>query len=155
MNVNSTHKCLLDTMHWVWDLSKFKNRDTKTMSVMSFWCLVNFGQAFAPFLLLLFFTLNIFCLLWMSLNATLWYIFVKHQIDVIFMEVVAKHYITLNTKGLKRVTKRIHVRITYILHFTSSSQLVFTCSKLIMKSERHCAKYDQINKKGIRSNAWN
>ena len=93
MNVNSTHKCLLDTMHWVWDLSKFKNRDTKTMSVMSFWCLVNFGQAFAPFLLLLFFTLNIFCLLWMSLNATLWYIFVKHQIDVIFMEVVAKHYI--------------------------------------------------------------
>ena len=63
--------------------------------------------------------------------------------------------ITLNTKGLKRVTKRIHVRMTYILHFTSSSQLVFTCSKLIMKSERHCAKYDQINKEGIRSNVGN
>ena len=60
--------------------------------------------------------------------------------------------ITLNTKGLKRVTKRINERMTYILHFTSSSQLVLACSKLIMKLEKHCAKYDQINKKGTRSN---
>ena len=53
---------------------------------------VNFGQVFALFLGVLFMlTLNILCLLWMSLNATLAHIFVEHQIRFIFMGVVAKH----------------------------------------------------------------
>ena len=40
-------------------------------------------------LVLLLLTLNIICLLWISLNATLWHIFVEHQKNVIFMGVIA------------------------------------------------------------------
>ena len=49
---------------------------------------------------------------------------------------------TLNTKGLKRRSKRINVKMTYIFHFTS--QPVLTCSKLIIKTEKHCVKYEVL-----------
>ena len=35
-NVCSSY--ILEPLHWVWNLSKFDNRDTITMSVVSFWC---------------------------------------------------------------------------------------------------------------------
>ena len=53
--------------------------------VLKFW--LTLGRSLYYFLLL---TLNILCLFWMSLNATLWHIFVENQIGVIFMGVVAK-----------------------------------------------------------------
>ena len=50
-------------------------------------------------------------------------------------------YTTLNNKGLKRGTKRINMKMTQIFHFTQPSLLVFTSSKSIRKTERHCMKY--------------
>ena len=58
--------------------------------VLKFW--LTLGRSLHYFLVLLSLTLNILCFLWMSLNATLWHNFGEHQIGVIFMRVVAKHY---------------------------------------------------------------
>ena len=53
--------------------------------------LVNFGEVFALFFFAFIVDFKYLCLLRMSLNATLQYIFMEHQIDVIFMGVIAKH----------------------------------------------------------------
>ena len=50
----------LETLHWVWDLPKFDNRDTITMFHLTLGRFLNY------FLVLLLLTLNILCLLWMS-----------------------------------------------------------------------------------------
>ena len=50
----------LETLHWVWDLPKFDNRDTITMFYLTLGRFLNY------FLVLLLLTLNILCLLWMS-----------------------------------------------------------------------------------------
>ena len=44
-------------------------------------------------------------------------------------------YTTLNTEGLKRGTKRINMKITWIFHFTWPSEPAFTCSKSAIKTE--------------------
>ena len=58
--------------------------------ILRFWLVL--GRSLHYFLIFLLLTLNIICLLWMSLNATLWYIFIEHQISVIFLGVIAKHW---------------------------------------------------------------
>ena len=62
------------------------------MSFMSLVVLVNFVKVYLHyFLVFLLLTLNILCLLRMSINSNLWYIFVEHEVRVIVMEVLAKH----------------------------------------------------------------
>ena len=53
--------------------------------------LVNFGEVFALFLGAFIVDFEYSLFIGMSLNAILWYIFVEHQIGVIFMEIIAKH----------------------------------------------------------------
>ena len=66
----------------------FDNSDTTTMSLMSFGCLVNFGQIFALFLGT--FIVDFECYFFI-VNATLRHIFVENKKGVILMRVVAKH----------------------------------------------------------------
>ena len=56
---------------------------------LRFW--LTLGRPLYYFMVVLLLTLSILFLLWMPLNATLWLIFVKHQIVVILMGVTAKH----------------------------------------------------------------
>ena len=60
------------------------------MVILRLW--LTLGRSLCCFLVLLLLTLYILCLFGMSLNATLWHIFVEHQMGVIFIGVVAKHY---------------------------------------------------------------
>ena len=55
---------ILEALHWMWDLSKFDNRDTTVKFFQSFWCCC--CCYFLIFLMLLL-TLNILYLLRMSL----------------------------------------------------------------------------------------
>ena len=71
-----TRKCLFD------------NRDTTTMSLMSFRCLFNFGQIFALFLGTFIVDFEYYSFI---VNATLQHIFVENKKGVILMRVVAKH----------------------------------------------------------------
>ena len=57
---------------------------------LSFW--LTLWRSLHYFLVFALLTLNILCLLQMSINSNLWYIFVEHQVRDIFMDVLAKHY---------------------------------------------------------------
>ena len=65
------------------------NENNAFYIVLRFW--LTLGRSLHFFLGLLSLTLNVLCLLWVSLNPALWQIFVEHQIGIIFMGVVAKH----------------------------------------------------------------
>ena len=88
MHTNVCSGYIPEALHWVWVLSKYDNKNTRTMSTCRFMILVNFGQDFPFFMVLLLLTLNILCLVWMSLNATL--LQRGYDIGVISMGIVAK-----------------------------------------------------------------
>ena len=58
-----------------------------------------------------------------------------------------KKSITLNNEDLKRRTKRLNMKNTYIFLFTQPFQPVFTCPNSMIKTERYCAKYIQSKTK--------
>ena len=96
LNVNSAHKCLFKVytrsialsvgLVQIW-YQGYHNNICHVL--LRFW--LTLGRSLHYILVLLLLTLNILYLLWVSLNATLWHIFVEHQIGVIFIGVVAKH----------------------------------------------------------------
>ena len=95
-NVNSAHRCLFEvytksTALGLGPVQSWQQEYSNNVSYVVFRFWLTLGWSLHYFLALLLLTLNILCLLWMSLNATLWHIFVKHQIDIVLMGVVAKH----------------------------------------------------------------
>ena len=59
----------------IWQQGYHNNVYHFVLKLWLFW--LTLGRSLHYFLVFLFLTLNILCLLWMSLNATFWHIFVK------------------------------------------------------------------------------
>ena len=93
MNVNSAHKCLFKvyTRSMALGVGPFQISQQGYHSNVCHVVLrfrLTLCRSLQYFLVLLLLTLNILCLLWMSLNSTLRYIFVEHQIGVMFWELL-------------------------------------------------------------------